>query len=118
MNTQDAIMGFSQSEKVKAGLIWVSQALELVKGSHGAERLGAERLVTSLVGMLFQEIRLARTVTGDASWEAVEKHMDQGMVMIHSGVAGDAVIHFTMALSRVTGIGQRCMTFLKERKLL
>lgn len=118
MNVRDAIMGFSQSEKMKAGLIWVSQALELVSGMDGAERLGAERTVASLVGMLFQEIHLARSVTNDATWETVEKHMDQGMVMIQSGVAPDAVTHFTMALSQVTGIGQRSMSYLKEEGFL
>jgi hypothetical protein len=118
MNTGEAILGFSQCEKVKTGLIWISQTLDLLRGLEGAERLGAERAITSVVGMLFQEIRLAKGLTRDVTWEAAEKHMDQGMVMIQSGVASDAVTHFTMALSQVTDIGQECMSFLKEEGLL
>jgi hypothetical protein len=118
MNTQDAIMGFSQSEKIKVGLIWVSQMLDLMGSMEGAERQGSQRMVAALVGMLFQEVRLAGTVTHDVTWQEVEKHMDQGMVMIQSGVAPDALSHFTMALSQVTGIGQRSMSFLRENELL
>ena len=38
--------------------------------------------------------------------------------MIDSGVAPEAVIHLTQALSQVTSIGHRSMTVLKEEGLL
>ena len=38
--------------------------------------------------------------------------------MIHSGVGPEAVIHLTQALSQVTSIGQRSMSFLQEQGLL
>jgi len=38
MNTREAIMAFSQSEKVKSGIIWVSQALELLRGLPTPEK--------------------------------------------------------------------------------
>ena len=38
--------------------------------------------------------------------------------MIDSGVAPESVVHLTQALSQVTTIGHRSMSFLREKGLL
>jgi hypothetical protein len=113
-----AIMAFSQSEKIKAGLIWVSQSLQLLNGLQEPERSGAEKVSQAMVGMLAHEIQLGRNMTGDASWEAVSKHLERARVMIDSGVGAEAVVNLTQALSQVTTIGHRSMSMLKEEGLL
>jgi hypothetical protein len=118
MNEQEAIMAFSQSEKVKSGIIWASQALELFGGLPVPEKPGAEKTIRLKIDTMIQEIRLAKRITGDPAWDDIEPILDQAMVMIHSGVAPDSVLHLTQALSRVTGIGHRSMSFLKEKGLL
>ena len=47
MEVDKAIMAFSQSEKVKAGLIWISQVLEILRGMPDQERMIS--LVSSLI---------------------------------------------------------------------
>lgn len=111
-------MAFSQSEKVKSGIIWASQALELLGGLPVPEKAGAEKLIRMKIDMIIHEIRLAGNVTGDSAWDDIEAIIDQALVMIHSGVAPDSVVHLTRALSRVTSIGHRSMSFLKEQGLL
>ena len=32
MKTQEAVLAFSQSEKIKSGIIWISQVLEFLTG--------------------------------------------------------------------------------------
>ncbi len=118
MNEREAIMAFSQSEKVKSGIIWASQALELLGGLPIPEKPGAEKTIRMKINMIVQEIQLARNVTGDAAWDDIEAIIEQAMVMIHSGVAPESVVHLTQALSRVTSIGHRSMSFLKEKGLL
>ncbi len=118
MNTQEAIMAFSQSEKVKSGIIWASQALELLRGLPTPERPGAEKTIKLKIDMIVQEMRLAKNVTGNPAWDDIEAVLDQAMVMINSGVAPESVVHLTQALSRVTSIGQRSMSFLKEKGLI
>ena len=118
MNEQEAIMAFSQSEKVKSAIIWTSQAMELLGGLPIPEKPGAEKVIKLKIDMLVQEIRLARNVTGDPAWDDIEAILDQALVMINSGVAPDSVVHLTQALSRATSIGHRSMTFLKEKGLL
>lgn len=118
MEVQEAIMGFSQSEKVKSGIIWISQALELMGSLRGAEKEGANRLIRLKMDALTQEIRLAGNMVADPYWEDIEKDMDKALVMMNSGVAADSVSLLTQALSKVTSIGQRSMTLLKEKQLL
>lgn len=118
MNEQEAIMAFSQSEKVKSGIIWASQALELLGGLPVPEKAGAEKAIRLKIDMMIHEIRLAQRITGDPAWDDIEPILDQAMVMIHSGVAPDSIPHLTEALSRVTTIGHRSMSFLKEKGLI
>ena len=118
MNTKEAIMAFSQSEKIKSGIIWVSQLLELLRGLPEPEKQGAEKAIKLLVDMIFQEIQLAGSVAAGEAWEGIEKSIDQAVVMINSGVAPESVVHLTQALSQVTTIGQRSMSALKEKGLL
>ncbi len=115
MTVREAIMAFSQSEKIKSGLIWVSQLLELGQGLSGLEKLGGEKMIEAIISMVVQEVRLAKTVAKDPAWEDVEKGIDQAIVMIDSGVASESVLHLTQALSQVTGIGHRSMSYLKDQ---
>ncbi|MBW1779820.1 MAG: hypothetical protein JRL30_03685 [Deltaproteobacteria bacterium] len=118
MNEQEAIMAFSQSEKVKSGIIWASQALELLGGLPIPEKTGAEKIIRMKIDMIVQEIQLAKNVTGDTAWDDIATVIEQAIVMMNSGVAPDSVVHLTQALSRVTSIGHRSMSFLKEKGLL
>ncbi|HDZ91227.1 MAG: hypothetical protein JRJ09_09075 [Deltaproteobacteria bacterium] len=118
MNIREAIMAFSQSEKIKSGIIWVSQALELLAGLPQPERQGAEKIIRMKIDSMVQEIRLARKLTGEQDWNEIESVIDQALVMINSGVAPESVTHLTRALSRVTSIGHRSMSSLKEEGLL
>ena len=118
MNVNQAIMALSQSEKIKAGLVWVSQALELTRGLHPSESRGAERVIQALMGMIVHEVQLAGKVSPDAAWDRLEKPMEQATVMIHSGVGAESVLHLTQALSQATSIGHEAMTLLKEKGLL
>lgn len=118
MAVKKAIIGFSQSEKIKTGLIWVSQTLELFMGLSRADRQGAESVIRTFIQMISHEIRIARNLAKDDSWDDVEKHMDMAMVMINSQVVHESGFHLTRALSQVTSIGQRSLSALKEEGLL
>lgn len=118
METQEALMAFSQSEKIKSGLIWVSQALELLRGLSEPERQGGEKVIKAIIGMIVQDVRLAGNLTGDSLWKDIERQIDQAIVMINSGVGPDSVTHLTQALSQVTTIGHRSMSLLREKGML
>ncbi len=114
MKISDAATAYSQSDKVKSGLIWLTQLLEIWAGFSDRDRRGAEKIIGAAMEMVAYECHLSRRLTGDEAWVQVEKHVDMALVMIRSGVPQECAFHFTRALSHVTGIGQRAMEFLKK----
>ncbi|VBB42688.1 conserved hypothetical protein [uncultured Desulfatiglans sp.] len=118
MTHQEAIMAFSQSEKIKGGIIWASTALQSMDALQGMEKRGAEGVIRTLVNLIAHDVQLSSRIAPDEGWGEVQSFLDQALVMVASGVGFDAVHHLTKALSRVTTIGQRAMTVLKEEHLL
>ena len=51
MNTKEAILAFSQSEKIKSGIIWVTQALGVLSGLPEKNRKSAERIAHVFIGL-------------------------------------------------------------------
>ncbi len=118
MKHDKPIMAFCQSEKIKTGILWVSQSIQLLDGLQEPERSGGERMVKVLLEMLQREVSLAETLVGAEEWEAARGHLERAAVMINSGVASESLHHLTQALSQVTNIGQRSMMQLMTEGLL
>jgi hypothetical protein len=118
MDTKAAVISFSQSEKVKSGLIWCSQSTQMIENLPPAEQAGALKMLQSMIGMIANEIQLARQVSGEPVWLEVDKIVNNARVMVDSGVGQEATFHFTQALSQVNRIGQQAMTTLLEKGVL
>ena len=118
MQVSAAIITFSQSEKIKSGIIWVTQTLELLTGLSLAEQHGAERTIKALTAMILHETRVAKNLTKEALWDEVAKHLEMAQVMLNSQMAPEAGFHLTQALTQVTSMAQRSMTVLKDEGLL
>jgi len=111
MNVKDAIINYAQGEKIKSGLIWVNQTLELLRGLPEIDKKGAEAIIKTMIALIAGEVHLSKK--NDA-----QKKVDLAIVMINSGVADESVHHLTMALSQVTSICHRSMSVLKEEGLI
>ena len=118
MKIDQAIISYSQSEKVKTGIIWVSQCLDRLQGFRGDEKKGSEIPVHLLLNMIGHEINLAMNVTHDKDWAEVKPHLERALIMFDSGVGPESGLHLSKALSKVTNISQRSMEFLKKEGLL
>lgn len=118
MKTNQAVMAFSQSEKIKVGLIWVSQILEFMGGLPGEQKTGAQKTALTLLRMVAQETALAKALTGHEDWAVSESYMEKALVMLESGVGEESMIQIARALSKVTNVGQQAMSQLKEAGLL
>jgi len=118
MDTQSAILAFWQSEKIKAGLIWASQAIEMAMGLPDQNKSSAEQVITALVSMVANEIHLGMKLSPNEHWESALRHINNAIVMLNSNVSHDAPFHLSKALSHVTSIGQTAMTHLKEDGLV
>ena len=118
MEVDEAIMAFSQSEKIKAGIIWANQILEIVQAQPRSERAGSTTLVNALLNMVAQEIGLAKNLAPQGLWAEAETPLERALTMINSGVPQEAPAQLGKALSKITNIGQRSMSLLKDEKLL
>lgn len=118
MNVKQAIIAFSQSEKLKGGLIWANQMIEIYSGLPESEKQGAERVLKNLIRMLANEIHVAKKTAPHSIWLEAEKDLDTAIVMINSAVTNESGYHLTRALSKVTTIGQQSMTVLADKGLL
>ncbi len=118
MEVKQAIISFSQSEKVKSGLIWCSQCIQMAQNLPHEEQQGAVKILRGLVAMIANEVQLARQASKSDVWLEVDKILNTARVMIDSGISNEAEYHFTQALSQVNRIGQMAMTELINRKLL
>ena len=118
MDSKQAILAFSQSEKIKSGLIWCSQCAQVAQNLRQGEQSGAVNVLQHLIGMIANEVQLARQVSGESIWMEVDKILNTARVMVDSGVAEEAVYRLTQAMSQVNRIGQSAMTELIDMGLL
>lgn len=118
MNTQEALMSFSQGDKVKSALIWASQAVDYLPSLPPVEVNGAEQIIKLMLNMIQNEMSLGHRVSRDEDWQKAAKHLDTAIIMVNSGVAQESGFHLTQALSQVTTISQRAMSVLKDQNLI
>ena len=118
MEIKDAILAFSQSDKIKSSLIWSSQAVEMFVSLSEDEKPGARKIIRAVISMIGHEINLCKKSAPHALWAEVQQSVDTAMVMIDSNVTQESVYHLTQALSKVTSIGQQSLTCLKENALI
>jgi hypothetical protein len=118
METREAILAYSQSEKAKAGLLMAAQLLEMCNGLPDHEKHAAERFLRPLIGMISHEIHLSRKMTSADMWASLDKSLSTALVMMNSGVLSEATYHLAQAVSAATTIGQRAMQHLINQKLL
>ncbi len=113
MGTQEDIIAFSQSEKLKAGVIWIQQIANSYIYSSEEKKAGLRTAVEQMLALLEQELFLAKRVASGQEWLEVERSFDKAATMLSSdphelGVQ-ECVYHLTLALSHITNIGQRTM---------
>ncbi len=118
MDIKAAVTEFSQSEKIKAGIIWTTQTLGQLPALSTAEQKGATAVIKTVIGLIGREAHLARRRSGDTKWMNAEKDIDMALVMIESGVPEEAAFHLTRALTQVTGRAQRAMKILLDKGIL
>jgi hypothetical protein len=118
LDPRSAITLLTQSEKIKAGILWISHASGVFSSLPENRRPGAQTVFHAFVSMLLLEVRMVRNATDDPEWEEVERHVDMALVMVDSGVPGEASFHLTRALSRTTGKAKEAMESLESWGLL
>ena len=114
---KQAISAYTQSEKVKSGLIWITQVAGQVAVMDGPGRQQGMMLLKTLAHLVADESDLAGRITGDRSWHDIAKKINLALVMINSGVPEETGYHLARALTQVTRIGGQAASVLKSQGL-
>ena len=114
---RQAVIAYAQSEKVKSGLIWVSQVAEQVAAMDDSTRQHGVRLLRTLAHLVGDEALLAGRITGDRHWLEINQKINMALVMIQSGVPQETSFHLTQALTLVTRLGGQAAALLKEKEM-
>jgi hypothetical protein len=118
MNITDAILAFSQSEKIKSGLIWAIHLSQICESVPQNQRNGAEKFLETLIAMIGHELQLTGNMIREKAWIEAEQSINMALVMIRSKVPEESGFHLANAISQVTGLGQRAMSYLKDQGFL
>jgi hypothetical protein len=118
MNISEAILSFSQSEKIKSGLIWAIHLSEMRESIPKNQRNGADKILETLIDMIGHELQLTRNMIREKAWHEAEQSINMALVMIRSKVPEESSFHLTNAITRVTSLGQRAMIYLKDQGCL
>lgn len=118
MNISEAILSFSQSEKIKSGLIWASHLSTICESIPQNQRNGAEKILETLIDMIGHETRLTGNMIREKAWVEAGESINMALVMVRSKVPEESSFHLTNAISRVTSFGQRAMIYLQDQGCL
>ncbi len=118
MNISEAILSFSQSEKIKSGLIWAIHLSEICESIPQNQRNGAEKILETLIDMIGHETRLTENMIREKAWVEAGESINMALVMVRSKVPEESSFHLTNAISRVTSFGQRAMIYLQDQGCL
>ena len=112
------ILGFMYAERLKSALIITGQLLDGLLDLKEGERAGGLKMFSFFIKGVTSEMRLAANVMEDLDWNGLSGQLNlmEGYARLgHMEAARQELSH---ALSRVTTLGGRAMTFLKEADLL
>jgi hypothetical protein len=116
ITTQQLAITYAQADKIKSGLIWISQTIQISEAMPPAEKKGAETVLQNILHMVGDEVHMIARIGNGQLWQEAAADVDKALVMMRSGVPGEAVHHLTRALSAVTSIAGRAMTLLQPEK--
>ena len=114
---RQACAAYTQSEKVKSGIIWICQVAEQVAIMDDVQRKHGIGLLKTLAHLIADEADLGGRLTGDPGWHEIGRKINMALVMIESGVPQETGFHLTRALTRVTHIGSQAAAILDQHGL-
>ena len=112
-----SVLTYAQCEKVKSGLLWVSQLADQLAAMSDVTRQHGVPLLRTLAQRVGDEALLAGRITGDPHWRQICQKINMALVMIDSGVPQETTYHLTQALTQVTRLGGRAAVLLEENGL-
>ena len=121
MKTEGArknILGFMYAERLKSALIITGQLLDALGDLKEGEWVGGLKMFSFFIKGVASEMRLAANVMEDLDWNGLSGQLNLMEGYARLGQMEAARQELSHTLSRVTTLGGRAMSYLKETDLL
>ncbi len=118
MNTRKAILTYMYAERIKSELIIASNLLTKMDHLEGNERLGAEKMMVSLLEALANEIRIAQHVERSMNFIGAERRIMEAMGKITLQDKLEVNKCISEALSLITTCSAGAMKVLMSQQLI
>jgi hypothetical protein len=118
MNTRKAILIYMYAERIKSELIIASNLLAKMDHLEGNERLGAKKMMVSLLEALAGEIRIAQHVEKSMNFIGAERRIMEAIGKINLQERAEINPCISEALSLVTTCSSGAMKVLMSRQLI
>jgi hypothetical protein len=115
---KSSILGFMYAERLKSALIVAGQLLDVLADLNEGERLGGLKMFNAFVRGVGNEMRLAANVMGGSDWDGLSAQLNLMEGYARLGQLEAARQELSQTLSRVTTLGGRAMTSLRNADLL
>jgi len=112
------ILGFMYAERLKSALIITGQLLDALGDLKEGEWVGGLKMFSFFIKGVASEMRLAANVMEDLDWNGLSGQLNLMEGYARLGQMEAARQELSHTLSRVTTLGGRAMSYLKETDLL
>jgi hypothetical protein len=116
--TRKNILGFMYAERLKSALILTGQLLNALENFKEGERAGGLKMFSFFIKAATSEMQLAANVMENLDWDGLRGQLNLMEGYARLGQMEAARQELSHTLSRVTTLGARAMTSLKEEGLL
>jgi hypothetical protein len=111
---RDAVVCFQYAERIKSELIIATKLLEQLEMLKDSELEGAKKLMLSFLGFLESEIKMARSISGQKSFEEAAAKVWEATERIRVSEYEEAFRCLSEAISATTTSGQSALKSLKD----
>jgi len=118
MESKDALLHYQFGERAKSELIVTSQLVMTLTDYKDAERLGARRMLISLMDLVRNEIEFGHRATGAAEFKKSIDALNEAISLIESDSWGPASVKLGEAISQATTVAQNAWDVLEARGFL
>jgi len=115
---RENILDFMYAERLKSSLMITGQLLDVIVDLKEGERAGGLKMFSFFVKGVSSEARIAANVMEDLDWDGLSGQLNLIEGYARLGQMEAARQELSHTLSRVTTLGGRAMTYLKEADLL
>jgi len=118
MNSKEAVVSYQFAERSKAELIIASRMLAALHDFKGAERYGAEKILSLTMGAYSSDLAFALKATSAQDFQTAIEHLGEAISLLENGEPEKATAKVAEAVTATVNVAQEALQVLSEHELI